>query len=102
MDQYMKLLKNHIMLVILLIVSPVLIADQGAEESKLIKSWGLELTEQGLLRFRSDQKQADFSPWQPNFQPAQVLLSDTSDNTEIDPLIISSKPFSSIKSDLEK
>ena len=82
--------------IILGLLTAPLFADQDVEEYRLLKSWGLEFNAEGILRFRDPvQNESHYNPWKPDLKKYQTRLSATQSNTEIDPLVISSKPLHS-------
>ncbi len=80
------------LLLLWLLTSPLLFADQNSVEKNLLKSWGFQFTAQGKLVFNAgNQLGIDYKPWSPEF--SGFIEQGPVKNTQkiIDPLVISSK-----------
>lgn len=68
-----------------------ILADQDSEESRLLKSWGMQFDTQGKLRFQPVKKPSKYSPWKPDLSAYQQIKSTQTSTEMLKPLVISSR-----------
>jgi len=85
-------MKNSLLL--LLLISPFLLADKDSDENRLLKSWGFQFDAQGILVFNAISEvegKSDYQPWNPDFTGSRVTQPYITPPQILDPLIIGSK-----------